>query len=172
VIFGDYNPAGRLPVTFYKSIADVPPFENYSMMGRTYRYFSGEPLYPFGYGLSYSAFDYSGFSLSKSAAGTQDSLEVTVTVKNSGRYDGDEVVQLYVRNLTEGQPQPLKSLRGFSRVSLKKGESRAVHIPLRVSDLKYYDEAKNGFVVAPGKYEVQVGASSADIRAKGSLELR
>ena len=142
------------------------------MMGRTYRYFSGEPLYPFGYGLSYSTFDYSGFSLSKSAAGTQDSLEVAVTVKNSGRYDGDEVVQLYVRNLTEGQPQPLKSLRGFSRVALKRGDSRAVRIPLRVADLKYFDDAKNGFVVAPGKYEVQVGASSADIRAKGSLEVR
>jgi beta-glucosidase len=172
VIFGDYNPAGRLPVTFYKSIEDVPPFENYSMMGRTYRYFSGEPLYPFGYGLSYSTFEYSGLSLSKNTVGAADSIGVAVTVKNTGRYDGEEVVQLYVRNLTEGQPQPLKSLRGFSRVSLKKRESRVVRLPLKIADLKYFDEAKNGFVVAPGKYDIQIGASSQDIKGKAELEIR
>jgi beta-glucosidase len=172
VIFGAYNPAGRLPITFYKSIQDVPPFENYSMMGRTYRYFSGTPLFPFGYGLSYTTFEYSGLSLSKSVMGAADSIEVTVQVKNTGRMDGDEVVQLYVRNFTQGQAQPLKSLKGFSRVPIKRGESRTIRIPLKGDDLKYFDDPKNGFVVAPGKYEIQVGASSQDIRAKAELEVR
>ena len=172
VIFGDYNPAGRLPITFYTSIKDVPPFESYAMMGRTYRFFSGTPLFPFGYGLSYSTFEYSGLSLSKKSLGVADSLEVSVHVKNTGRMDGDEVVQLYVRNLATEQPQPLKSLKGFSRIAITKGESREVRIPLKGEDLRYFDDSKNGFVVAPGRYEIQIGASSQDIRAKAELEVR
>jgi beta-glucosidase len=172
VILGSYNPAGRLPVTFYKSIADLPPFEEYSMNGRTYRYFGGTPLYPFGYGLSYTTFEYSGLSLSKSVIGEGDSIQVAVNVKNTGRYDGDEVVQLYVKILTSREPQPLKSLKGFRRVAIKRGETRAVAILLKASDLKYYNEAKDGFVVEPGKYEIQVGASSQDIRVKGTLEVK
>jgi beta-glucosidase len=159
-------------VTFYKSITDLPPFEEYSMNGRTYRYFGGTPLYPFGYGLSYTTFEYSGLSLSKSVIGTGDSIQVAVNVKNTGRYDGDEVVQLYVKSLTSREPQPLKSLKGFRRVSIKKGETRAVGIALRASDLKYFNEKNDGFVVEPGKYEIQIGASSQDIRAKVVLEVR
>ncbi len=172
VMLGDYNPAGRLPITFYRSANDVPPFEDYNMKGRTYRYFEGTPLFPFGYGLSYSTFEYSGLSLSKNVIGAGDSVEAAVDVTNNGRYDGDEVVQLYVRNLASAAPQPLKSLKGFSRVAIKKGESRTVRIPLRATDLNYFDIAKDGFVVEPGRYEIQVGASSQDIRAKAVLEIR
>jgi beta-glucosidase len=172
VILGTYNPAGRLPVTFYRSVTDLPPFEEYSMNGRTYRYFGGKPLFPFGYGLSYTTFEYSGLSLSKSVIGSGDSVQVAVNVRNTGRYDGEEVVQLYVKSLTSREPQPLKSLKGFRRVSIKKGESRAVGISLRASDLRYFDEKNDGFIVEPGKYEIQVGASSQDIRAKVALEVR
>lgn len=172
VIFGDYNPAGRLPITFYRSLDDVPPFEDYSMKGRTYRYFDGTPLFPFGYGLSYSAFEYSGMSLSQSVIGPGDSLQVTVDIRNTGRSDGEEVVQLYVRNLTSKAPQPRKSLRGFRRVAVKQDQSSRVQIPLRGSDLRYFDESADRFVVEPGKYEIQVGASSEDIRAKAMLEVR
>jgi beta-glucosidase len=172
VILGDYNPAGRLPITFYRSANDVPPFEDYNMKGRTYRYFEGTPLFPFGYGLSYSTFEYSGLSLSRTVIRAGDSIEAAVDVTNNGRYDGDEVVQLYVRNLASAAPQPLKSLKGFSRVAIKKGESRTVRIPLRAADLNYFDNAKDGFVVEPGRYEIQVGASSQDIRAKAVLEIR
>jgi beta-glucosidase len=172
VILGDYNPAGRLPITFYKSMSDVPPFEDYNMKGRTYRYFDGTPLFPFGYGLSYSTFEYSGMSLSGSVIGPEDSIQVAVEVRNTGRFDGDEVVQLYVRSLASKAPQPLKSLRGFTRVAIRKGESRTVRIPLKAADLRYFDEARDAFVVEPGRYEIQVGASSQDIRAKAELEVR
>ena len=172
VLLGDYNPAGRLPITFYRSANDVPPFEDYNMKGRTYRYFDGTPLFPFGYGLSYSTFEYEGLSLSKSVIGAGDSVEVAVNIRNTGRYDGDEVVQLYVRHLASAAPQPLKSLKGFARIPVRKGESRTVRIPLKAADLRYFDAAKDGFVVEPGRYEIQAGASSLDIRAKAVLEIR
>lgn len=172
VILGDVNPAGRLPVTFYASIADLPPFDDYSMQGRTYRYFGGTPLYPFGYGLSYTSFAYEGLTLSKSVCGTADSIQVAVNVRNTGRVDGDEVVQVYVKSLTSREPQPLKALKGFRRVTIGKGATRPVSITLRASDLRWYDEKNDRYVVEPGRYEVQVGASSQDIRAKAVLEVR
>lgn len=172
VILGEYTPAGRLPVTFYASTADLPPFEDYSMRGRTYRYFEGTPLYPFGYGLSYTSFSYADLSLSKNVIGTGDSILVTVNVRNTGHYDGDEVVQLYVKSLSSREPQPWKALKGFRRVSVAKGESRSVVIPLRASDLRYFDEKNDRFVVEPGRYEIQVGGSSADIRQRMDLHIR
>ncbi len=169
VLFGDYNPAGRLPVTFYESAKDIPPFTDYSMQGRTYRYFKGTPLYPFGFGLSYTTFDYSDLNVSKDVAKPGDTLTVSVKVKNTGERDGDEVVQLYVKDLTSKEPQPIKSLKGFDRVSIKKGEVKTVEISLPVRSLKYYDDAKMGYVVEPGKYELQVGSSSSDIRLKRTI---
>ncbi len=166
VLFGDYNPAGRLPVTFYKSAKDLPPFTDYSMKGRTYRYFKGTPLYPFGYGLSYSTFRYSDMKVSKSTARSGDTLTVSVDVTNTGTLDGDEVVQLYVRDLDSKKPQLIKSLRGFDRVSIRKGETRSVAIPLPVRSLKYYSDGANGYVVEPGKYELQIGSSSSDIKLR------
>jgi beta-glucosidase len=172
VIFGDYNPAGRLPVTFYKSLNDIPSFVDYNMKGRTYRYFEGKPLYPFGYGLSYTSFRYSNLKPSKTILRDGDSIQVSLRVANQGKFDGDEVVQLYVKNLNSKEPQPRKSLKGFKRVHLKKGESAAVEIPLTAARLKYFSEKTNGFVLEPGKYEIQVGGSSEDVRARTTVEVK
>ena len=135
-------------------------------------YSTKTPLYPFGYGLSYTSFEYSGLKLSKPSITNSGSLSVSVNVKNTGKYDGDEVVQLYIRNIASKQGQPIRALRGFKRVNLKKGESKTVQIPLKSEDLRYFDEMKNSFVVDAGTYEVQIGASSEDIRLKTQLTVK
>ncbi len=174
ILLGTYNPAGRLPITYYKSTNDLLPFDDYEIMkGRTYMYSDKTPLYPFGYGLSYTKFDYSGLKLSApSLPASNGSVNVSVIVKNSGNYDGDEVVQLYVKNKASAQQQPFKALRGFKRVSLKKGEAKTVQISLKSEDLRTFDEAKNKFVVDAGVYEIQVGASCQDIRVKTQLTVK
>ncbi len=172
VLFGNYNPAGRLPVTFYKSVEDLPPFEDYNMEGRTYRYFHGEPLYPFGYGLSYSEFQYEKLEVSSKEVSENDRITVIVTLTNTGKYDGDEVIQLYVRDVESSVIQPVKSLKGFKRTFIRAGERQTIEIPLAIRDLGYYDKNKGGFVTEPGEFEIQVGASSADIRLKTSIILR
>ncbi|WP_028915251.1 MULTISPECIES: glycoside hydrolase family 3 protein [unclassified Pseudoxanthomonas] len=172
VLFGDYNPAGRLPVTFYSADEQLPPFDDYSMKGRTYRYFTGKPLFPFGHGLSYTRFGYSALKLDRKRASATDEVAVSVTVKNEGKRAGDEVVQLYLAPLQPRRERALKELRGFQRVHLQPGESRTVSfsiVPER--DLRVYDEAAGRYVVDPGRYEVQVGASSADIRMRAPLEV-
>lgn len=169
ILFGDYNPAGRLPVTFYKSVNDLPAFDDYNTQGRTYRYFNGKPLFPFGYGLSYTKFEYSGLQLSSREISADGSVQVNVTIKNTGSCDGDEAPQLYVTNVSSKENQPIRSLKGFTRIHLNKGGSKTVTFTLKASDLKYYSEKKNDFVVEPGQYDVQVGASSADIRARQTL---
>lgn len=171
VLFGDHSPAGRLPVTFHKSVQELPPFADYAMAGRTYRYFRGQPLYPFGHGLSYTRFEYSGLHLARSRLGAADRLDVSVVVKNVGGRDGDEVVvQLYVRDLESAFPMPIRSLRGFERLSLKRGEQRRVRFALVPErDFPYYDEARKAFTVEPGEFEVEVGASSGDIRLRGRV---
>ncbi|MDE3058584.1 MAG: glycoside hydrolase family 3 C-terminal domain-containing protein [Bacteroidota bacterium] len=179
VLFGDYNPAGRLPVTFYKSVEQLPPFEDYNMApdslgrGRTYRYFTGKPLYPFGFGLSYTSFDYLKSDVDKAIARENDTLKVSVAVRNSGKRDGDDVVQLYVskripseKNLDTKEVQPIKSLKGFKRVSIKKGETTIVEISLPVESLRNFSMEKNKYVVEPGTYELQIGSSSDDIKLK------
>ena len=127
---GVSNPAGRLPVTFYKSVDQLPPFTDYAMKGRTYRYFKGEPLYPFGFGLSYSTFEYSGLSAKRTPKGAT----IHATVKNTSARDGDEVVQLYVGG-GAGEESPIRSLRGFQRIHLRAGESRQVNFTLGADDL-------------------------------------
>jgi len=127
---GVNNPAGRLPVTFYKSLDQVPPFTDYSMKGRTYRYFKGEPLYSFGYGLSYSTFEYSGLSAKRTSSGA----EIRATVKNTSSREGDEVVQLYIAG-GAGEEAPLRSLRGFQRIHLRAGESRQVKFTVAAEDI-------------------------------------
>ncbi len=171
ILFGKYNPAGRLPVTFYRSVKDLPPFTDYFMKGHTYRYFTGKPLYPFGYGLSYTSFEYTGLSLSKTAATTGDTINVQVAVKNTGDYDGEEVVQLYVRNSADREG-PRLSLKGFSRVFLKKGEDKVVNIPLAINDLAIYHPAEKNFATDPGNYELLVGSSSEDIQLKKVLSVK
>ena len=126
VLFGEYNPAVRLPVTFYKSIDQLPPFKDYNMKGRTYRYFKGEPLYKLGYGLSYTEFEYGNF-LNPDEVPAGDSVEVSVDVKNTGKVAGDEVVQLYVKNETAKRNVPIRSLEGIKRVSLRPGEKQTVY---------------------------------------------
>ncbi len=172
VIFGDYNPGGRLPVTFYKSAKDLPPFEDYNMKGRTYRYFEGKPLYAFGYGLSYTQFDYKGVTVNKSVVTSQDTVLVDVGVSNTGNYDGDEVVQVYVRQSDTSKDLPLKSLKGFKRVHFQKGQSATVRIPLPVRELRAYSDQKNDYVVVPGNYRLQIGSSSSDIRLTSSIQVK
>lgn len=165
VLFGSANPAGRLPVTFYKADEKLPAFDDYSMQGRTYRYFAGAPLYPFGHGLSYTRFEYSDLQLDRERAGTDDSIGVTLNVKNAGSRAGDEVVQLYLSPRDAKRPRAIKELRGVERISLKPGEIRRVSFVIKPSrDLKHYDVEKRAYAVDAGRYDVQVGASSADIR--------
>jgi len=171
ILFGRYNPAGRLPVTFYKSVNDLPPFTDYFMKGRTYRFFEGTPLYPFGYGLSYTSFKYKDIRLSQEEAGVQDTLNVQVTLVNSGDRDGDEVVQIYVRNPAD-KTGPRKALKGFQRTFLKAGEEKVVTIPLPVQQLAVYHEDTKTFAPDPGTWEIMAGASSEDIRLKTVLKVK
>jgi beta-glucosidase len=173
VLFGDVSPGGRLPVTFYRSVAQLPPFADYDMRGRTYRYFDGDPLYPFGHGLSYTRFEYSDLRVSRDTPGAKDTLMVTARVRNAGKRDGDEVVQLYARAVNPKRPMPLKDLRGFTRVTLKPGEGREVRFEVKPAEaLAYYDEARKTMAVEPGEYELQVGASSRDIRLTGRIMVK
>jgi beta-glucosidase len=162
VLFGDYNPAGRLPVTFYKGTFQLPEFRDYSMKGRTYRYFGGEPLYPFGYGLSYTSFRYSGLRVR--VARDRQSAKVAVTVRNTGERAGDEVVQLYLTDLEASAPVPIRSLRGFRRVNLKPGERKTVEFVLGAADLACVLEDGRA-VVEPGEFEVSVGGGQPDTEA-------
>jgi beta-glucosidase len=152
---GVNNPAGRLPVTFYKGIEQLPEFEDYSMKNRTYRYFAGEPLYPFGYGLSYSKFEYGGLTLSSSDLQAGEPLAVEVDVTNAGKLAGDEVVQLYL-SFPKKPGVPLRALRGFSRIHLAAGEKKHVKLALQARDLSYVNESGDRFVAA-GDYLITVG---------------
>ena len=173
VLFGDSNPGGRLPVTFYRSVQQLPPFADYDMKGRTYRYFTGEPLYAFGYGLSYTRFDYSDLQTTATSPGAKDAFEVSVAVKNIGERAGDEVVQLYVRAMSPTRPMPIEQLRGFTRVTLQPGEQKRVTFRLRpVDDFAYYDDSRKAFAVDPGPYELRVGASSLDIRQLARVRVK
>ncbi len=157
VLTGQYNPSGKLPMTFYRSINDLPDFLDYRMAGRTYRYFRGKVLYPFGYGLSYTTFDISKPQYKHN--------KVRVTVKNTGSCDGTEVVQVYMRNLGD-KTGPLKTLRGYSRVSLKAGESKTIDIDFPRNCFEGWDAKTNTMRVVPGRYELMVGSSSADADLK------
>jgi beta-glucosidase len=152
---GRNNPAGRLPVTFYKDISQLPPFESYAMKGRTYRYFEGDPLYPFGYGLSYTSFSYSGLTNPGDVIAAGGPADFDVTVTNTGTKAGDEVAQLYLE-FPDVPGRPLRALRGFQRIHLEAGASQKVHFELRPRDLSMVTEAGEP-VIAEGKYTVSVG---------------
>lgn len=168
VLFGDYNPGGRLPVTFYKSADDLPPFEDYRMAGRTYRYFRGEPLFPFGYGLSYTTFAYSNLRLSARKIRTDQALTVGVDVQNTGERGGDEVVQLYVSDLIASVPVPIRQLAGFDRIHLAPGETKAVTFTLTPRQLALIDD-RGQRVVEPGAFEVAVGGCQPTGEGKDSV---
>jgi len=164
VLFGDYNPAGRLPVTFYGSVSDLPAFDDYRMAGRTYRFFKGQPLYPFGHGLSYTTFTYANLRTSADSAGTNDTVLVSVDVTNSGKRSGDEVVQMYVEHVGSSVERPIRDLRGYRRLTLEPGETRAVQLPLPISSLAYWDGNGHRWVVEADQVRIRIGASSADLR--------
>ena len=172
VIFGEVNPAGRLPYTIYASQAQVPPQDEYDISkGFTYMYVKGEPLYPFGYGLSYSTFKYAKLRVSPERFSADQNISVTVDVKNTGRRAGDEVVQLYTRELNPSVVRAVRELRGFQRVTLAPGETKTLTFTVPAEKLAFYDEIQHRFVVEPGKYEIQIGASSADIRLRAGVQV-
>ena len=174
-LFGDYNPAGRLPVTFYKSVDQLPPFENYSMDGRTYRFFKGEPLYPFGHGLSYTRFKYSEFSVSSPRVSATENVTVSATVENAGARAGEEVVQLYLTDETASVRVPIRSLAGVERIYLKPGERRVVRFAIEPRQLAVItDDGRT--VVEPGEFKVTIGGKqpgftgTADAGTTGYVE--
>ncbi len=164
VLFGDYNPAGRLPVTFYKSDKDLPDFNDYSMVNRTYRYFKGEAEYPFGYGLSYTSFKYDQLLVPKTTT-TGKKISVSLRVTNTGKMAGEEVVQLYVSNTNAGTEAPIRALKGFKRVSLKAGESKTIQFTLTPENVSVVDE--KGVLKQPkGKLTISVGGGQPGIKNK------
>jgi beta-glucosidase len=172
VLFGDYNPGGRLPVTFYKSTNDLPAFENYAMTGRTYRYFKGAPLYPFGFGLSYTTFAYKNLRASADHIGAGDTITVRVDVTNTGKRAGDEVVELYARHMESKVERPNKDLRGFRRVSLAPGQTKTVTLRLPAQSLTYWNPDTHAWTLEADRVELQVGSSSSDIRATKTISVR
>ncbi len=164
VLFGRYNPAGRLPITFPASVEHLPPITDYAMDGRTYRYPRHEPLYPFGYGLSFTTFAYHDLEVSPARVPAGDLVNVSVTVQNAGERAGDEVVQLYVSDLEASCRVPLRELRGFRRLHLAPGERRRVSFPLAPKDLSLIDEAGTR-VLEPGRFRLTVGGSQPDPRS-------
>ena len=160
VLFGNYNPSGKLPVTYYKSVTDLPPFEDYHMKGRTYRFFEGDVLYPFGFGLSYTSFTYSQPRLKNSIINKNGSTSVSVIISNVGDYDGETVVQMYINDKEASVTTPLKTLRKFRKVNLKKGESKNVEFKISQEDLFIFDKNGDPFVET-GEFKIFVGEDSA-----------
>jgi beta-glucosidase len=165
VLFGDSNPAGRLPITFYQSVDQLPPFTDYSMKGRTYRYFTGEPLFPFGYGLSYTTFAYRNLSVPKQAAIGED-VKVSAEIENTGRRAGEEVAQLYVKG--PEKDGPIHALEGFRRISLQPGERKTVQFTLHARNLSQVNE-RGQRLVEPGAFEISVGGQQPGPGAGGIL---
>lgn len=167
VIFGHYNPAGRLTQTWVKNITDLPHMMDYDIThGRTYMYFKEKPLYPFGYGLSYTRFNYSGTTLNDRVIERGDALRVCFNLKNSGDMDGDEVVQLYVSARKHTDKDPIKQLKAFQRISLRKGEMKKVELTVPYTELQVWDEKQNRFILPDKEMTLEIGASSSDIRLR------
>ncbi len=172
VLFGDYNPSGRMPYTVYGSDRGLPPMTEYDISkGFTYMYFEGKPLFAFGHGLSYTNFDYSNLKISSPKAPGSGTVQIQVDVKNSGERAGDELVQLYVHNRDSKEVQPKEQLQGFERISLNPGETKTVHFSIPVEQLSYWDTGKHEFVINQGTYDVMVGGASDDARQKGSFDV-
>jgi len=161
LLFGKVSPSGHLPLTFYKSIKDVPDYSDYSMKGRTYRYFSGPVQYPFGFGLSYTSFEYQAEKNPAKKYITKDTVNITVKVKNKGKMDGDEVVQAYIQ-YPQVDRMPVKELKGFKRVTVTKGGEQSVTIKIPVKDLQKWDMKTHGWKTYPGAYKLVLGSSSQD----------
>lgn len=172
VLFGDYNPGGKLPYTVYSSDRDLPPMTQYDIRkGYTYMYLDRKPVYVFGHGLSYTTFDYSNFEISSARIASDGSVDVHVDIQNSGSRAGDEVVQLYVHDNDTSEILPQKQLQGFQRIGLKPGEKKTVTFSVPAEQLAFWSSDKHEFVINPAAFDVMVGSSSTDIRAKGSFQV-
>jgi beta-glucosidase len=172
VLFGDYNPAGRLTQTWVASMDQLPPMMDYDIRhGRTYMYLKSKPLYAFGYGLSYTTFTYSDLGLSSEKLNSNGELTVSVNVKNTGARAGDEVVQLYVTHLHSSVDRPAEELKAFSRVALLPGETRTVTMPIKAQALAYWNEASSRFVVEPEQVQIKVGSSSDNIKLEKTISV-
>lgn len=162
VLFGDYNPAGRLPVTFYKNVDQLPDFEDYNMTGRTYRYFQGEPLFPFGHGLSYTTFTYGDVQLPASAK-DDETIKICLPVTNSGKMDGDEIVQVYIKKQSDMEG-PIKALRAFKRVHIPAGQTIQVELELTPKQMEWWDTETNTMRTQAGKFDIMIGGNSVDLQ--------
>jgi beta-glucosidase len=172
VLFGDYNPGGRLVQTWPATMEQLPPMMDYDIRnGRTYMYFKGLPLYPFGFGLSYTSFSYNNLRLSSPSLKRTGEIMISVDIKNTGKVLGDEVLQLYVQHLPATVTRPERELKGFVRVTLQPGETRTVHIPLKASSLAWWDQISKGFIVEKDDVRLLIGSSSADIRQNTMLHV-
>lgn len=170
VLFGDYNPAGRLPITFYKSVNQLPDFSNYNMKGRTYRYMTEKPLYPFGYGLSYTTFEYGDAQLSAPTISKTDNVTLSFKLSNTGKRNGDEVAQIYIKSPNDPSA-PIKALKAFKRIHINAGESADVTFTLSATTFRSFNDKHQDFEIRPGKYQILYGGSSADSALK-SIELK
>ena len=166
VIFGDVNPAGRLPVTFYRSTGDLPAFDDYSMSNRTYRYFTGQPLFAFGHGLTYTRFEYRNAALDATGVNSGGALKLTFQLANTGSRDGDEVAQVYFRHVNSALPQAKLALCGFGRIHVPQGKTAGVRLEIPVERFRYWDTAQKQYAIESGDYELMLGSASDDIRAR------
>jgi beta-glucosidase len=172
VLFGDYNPGGRLVQTWPRSMEQLPPMMDYNIRnGRTYMYFKGEPLYPFGYGLSYTTFAYSGFKTNAIAVKSGLQITISVDITNTGKRTGDEVVQLYIRHLNSTVVRPQKELKAFQRITLKPSEKKTIQLQLKSNDLKYWDENEKRFILENDQLKIMIGSSSADIKFSKEIKV-
>lgn len=172
VIFGNVNPGGKLPYTVYASESQVPPQDEYDVTkGFTYMYLKGKPLFAFGHGLSYTNFTYSKLNIANKKVNATGKVTVSVDVKNTGKVEGDEVVQLYVHDVVASVKRPTKELRGFERITLKPGETKTVTLTVPAEKLAFYDEKTHGFKVEPGMFDIMIGSSSEDIRLQDKIEV-
>jgi beta-glucosidase len=171
VLFGDTNPDGRLPITFYRSTDDLPAFDDYSMTNRTYRYFGGQPLFAFGHGLSYTRFKYRDAKLDRAKVSATGTLKLTFSLANAGSRDGDEVAQVYFRRVKSALPQARLALCGFGRIHVPKGKTEKVEMEIPVERFRYWDAARKRYTVEPGSYELLLGAASDDIRLRLPLKV-
>lgn len=171
IVFGKVSPSGRLPVSFYSSLNDLPDYTNYSMQGRTYRYFKGALQYPFGFGLSYTSFGYAWSKQPKATYSSDDTIEFSVAVENIGKMDGDEVVQAYIE-YPEANGMPLKELKAFKKVTIKKGSKSNVTLSIPVSELQKWDAVTNAWKLYPGTYTVCLGKNAADYLLKTGFTIK
>jgi beta-glucosidase len=172
VLFGKVNPAGRLVQTWPQSITQLPPMMDYDIRhGRTYMYFKDSPLFPFGFGLSYTTFAWSNLKVSSDVMQAYGEVKVSVDIKNTGTMAGDEVVQVYTRFTDSKIERPARQLKAFTRVPVGKGETKTVTLNLKAEDLAYWNEKDHKFTVEPGNVELMVGSSSADIKLKKIIQV-